>query len=365
MNDESKRSGDAPASGIVVPDVAPLARAALPSRRARLLVALAVGLALGVLAWASAQRPGFFNDFAVPYTGVRLFLAGVNPYGRVAYEGVTIYGGGYLYNPLPALAVFAPFAAFSLPVGTGLFTGLAFAALTYRLTCDAWWPLWAVASGPAVYVASLGQWTPLLLLAGLSPPLGPLLMLKPSVGLAVFAARPAWRTVWISAVILLASVLVLPSWPLLWHRGAQASVQHFAPVGQPGGFLLLLGALRWRTPGGRLLAVLACVPHNSMFYDQLVLFLIPRTRRETVALALSMTVGLLAWVATSALVPVPYQQIGPPFTLAFCYLPALAMVLRHPNEGPMPAWVERAVAAVGQVLGWGRSRHSPAPGSTR
>jgi hypothetical protein len=87
---------------------------------------------------------------------------------------------------------------------------------------------------------------------------------------------------------------------------------------------------------------MACVPQLLYFSDQLPLWLIPATRRESMFLSAS---SLVAWAA--ALVFTTQAGLQPalnsPFyVLAGVYLPVLIMVLRRPNIGTLPVSVERA-----------------------
>jgi len=125
------------------------------------------------------------------------------------------------------------------------------------------------------------------------------------------------------------------------------------PLASMGGPLLLVALLRWRRPDARLLLVLACVPQSFLFYDQLPLWLIPRTRLQSATLSLLSLVGLLLANqslpanATTAQVSQNYW----PMILATCYLPALAMIMREPNVGLVPAWVDRSARSIGSRIG--------------
>jgi hypothetical protein len=89
-----------------------------------------------------------------------------------------------------------------------------------------------------------------------------------------------------------------------------------------------------------LVAVLACVPQVFFFYDQLPLALTARTGRQLLLL-----VGLtwIAWAITWATCThrPACVEFAEPLILPFLYLPALILVLRRPNEGPMPPWADR------------------------
>jgi hypothetical protein len=102
---------------------------------------------------------------------------------------------------------------------------------------------------------------------------------KPTVGAAVFAAYPNRPALWAAVGVLALSIAVMPGWPLQWREALSANIAS-VPALLPGGFLLLLGLVHWRSPEARLLAALACVPQTIGYYEMLPLFLIPRRRGE-------------------------------------------------------------------------------------
>ena len=81
------------------------------------------------------------------------------------------------------------------------------------------------------------------------------------------------------ALALLACSLVLwPTWPIAWREALKTATQHAPIVTRPGGFLLLLAALRWKRPEARWLLATALVPGNPAAYDALpLLVLLPAT----------------------------------------------------------------------------------------
>jgi hypothetical protein len=166
-------------------------------------------------------------------------------------------------------------------------------------------------------------------------------MLKPNIGLAVFAWRPTWRDVLIAAAIFSIPLIFWPDWPRRWLISVRSSPMHHSPAAIGVGALALLSVLRWRRPEARLLFAMTLIPHGLYFYDELPLWLIAQTRREALTLTIASWLGWFAWNATSDGPRVTDLQ---PWVVASLYIPAVFMVLRRPNIGPVPAWIERVIS---------------------
>ena len=131
---------------------------------------------------------------------------------------------------------------------------------------------------------------------------------------------------------------VRPTWLGEWLAQVQGVSSSYAPaalIWRGGGPHLLLAALRWRRPDARLLLAMAVVPHHYVWYDQLLLFLVPERPREVWTLwALSWLSGVVAGIlfARSVAPDLDGRQMAfrAPI-VALMYLPCLAMVLRRPN----------------------------------
>jgi hypothetical protein len=206
----------------------------------------------------------------------------------------------------------------------------------------------------------------LLIAAALLPGIGWLGVAKPNLGIVVFAHRPRWSTA-LGAIALLASGLVInPSWPTEWlqHLGRQPS-PHPPALLWPFGFVGLVGLLRWRTTEGRVLAAMTVAPSSAWFYDQLFLMLVARTWKQSLVLSAISWASFILVLATQAPINLidPERARGVQRLLVLgTYLPAAILVLRQPNAGPLPAWLERRLAWLPAFLrGTATANEPPAP----
>ena len=284
-------------------------------------------------------------DFAQFYFHTREWLAGGNAYaGNFRVTPDTHVEPRPFFYPFPTLFAIAPFALLPLGVALAAFIGISSACLAFAVLarCPSRLPIFF---GSGFFVALvLGQWSPILTASVVLPALGWVAVLKPNLGVATTATNPTRVAIFGGGGLLAVSLIIQPSWPVEWLRNLHAMPPHPMPIQVPGGFLILLALLRWRRREARLLAAMACVPQLMYFADQLPLWLVAETRRQSVLLsALSST----AWAASLVVNIEAGRQpafSSVPYVLAGVYLPALIMVLRRPNEGPVPAWVERLLS---------------------
>jgi hypothetical protein len=161
--------------------------------------------------------------------------------------------------------------------------------------------------------------------------------------MAAVAYRPSKTAVIGSAVFFAVAFVFNPHWVSEWHDSLAHRVSdvYWAPLAIVGGPLLLLALFKWRRPEARMLIVLSLVPQLFLFYDQLLLWLIPKTWRE------SFLLSVLSWVAlyfgnkgfgaNPSTREVVSSYAMPIMFLLF--LPSLVMILLRPNEGTLPAWL--------------------------
>lgn len=323
------------------PKPAPSSR---PSPRTRVLIAVAIGVASALFAAFAFTRPDAEPDFLAWYRGAQILLSGANPYTAPLGSDAWPFHDP-LYYPLPTLLLVAPLTRLSPPVAGALLMGISGGILAWLLSRDGLWRLWIFGTPSYFMACKVGQWSPLIVVAALVPTAGFLAAMKPNLGLAALLYRPSWRAAIGCGVAGLVSFAVLPSWLADWHTNTASLIGHPPPVLTPFGPVLLLALLRWRRPEARLLVAMACVPQLLFFADQLPLFLVPSTRREMRALFLCSASAFFVWYLRFATIP-QYVLAAAPFALWGTYLPCLVMILRRPNEGEMPAWIDGGAARI-------------------
>lgn len=329
--------------------------------RDRMAVRLAVCVLVAVVGvhfgyFQAVHRP-LHSDFGQVWFAARAVLHGINPYPLIG-PGLAFEWQAPFFYPLPAALIGLPLAPLPEFVATALFAGLGLGLFAWALTEHGYGTLWALVSVCTYQCVEIAQWAPWLAGAYAIGPLSVLLIGKPTVGLAIFAARPSrWAIIGGVGLIVLAFVLQ-PGWYPEWRHaltrasvGAGSAFPYTAPIAFRGGALALLALLRWRRPEARLLAVLACVPQTTLPYEGLLLFLIPRGWRQ------ALTLAVLSWgmvfFTRATLDPhgltntvLAYGETMP----LFLYLPCTMMVLRRPNEGTLPAWIESRLTSASRYL---------------
>ena len=324
-----------------------------PSRRARLLVALGLGVFAVVLVLVGRHLQSRPSDFDQLWFGARALWSGQDPYALIG-PGKAFQWEWPLYYPATALVAVLPLAALPLEIARASFVGVSAALLAYGVTRESWFRLTLFGSGAYMMAAMAAQWSPLLTAAICLPVLAFIVPAKPNVGAAIVASNPTREmlayAVFGGTLLLAVSLLLLPTWPAKWLATMRLGSGFLAPVGYRGGVLLPLALLRWRRAEARLLAVLAVVPHNNVaVYATLPLFIIPRTFREMLFMTALNTLALICItlvITMQAPSMVDNRYMPGDVLVALCYLPALFMVLMRANDGDLPEWIERLVPAL-------------------
>ena len=338
-----------------------IAEQATKSLKARVLVALAVALAAGLL--SMVKSPGWrqgdgLSDFDQVWAAARMLANRQDPYANIG-PGLPFDWRWPLYYPLTTIIGSAPLALLPLATSRLVFLGLSAGLLAFAVSRRDWDRLAILASGPAISGILAGQWAPLLT-AGFLLNAGWLLAFKPTVGLALALATFSRRTLagFTIALGLLASLAFAwqPAWFGSWRAAIETAGHFRLLLLRPLGPLLLLAIPRWRCPEARILLALACVPQTPVIYEALPLLLVPRSRWSMLGLlALSIVEPAAQVYAIRGLATVEAANLSADYLLLFLYLPALAIILiERPGEqsgrgrssrgpfGKRPQWWYRA-----------------------
>ena len=332
----------------------------LPAKaaRGRLLIDLAItafvaGLSTFTVATTLKTVDHAF-DFTWVWRAARVLLALENPY-RDPTLGV---GGPYphdapLFFPLPTILVALPMGLLSLKVAGTLFTGISSGVFALGLLRRFGISGLLILATPS-YLKALGglQWAPLLVgIVLLWPKASAVGLLKPNLGVALVAMQPSIRGLVVAGLVAIASLAVLPTWPLDWFRNVSGHYHTVPAVVLPFGPLLGAAWLARHRPEGRLVMTMALIPQRMLFYDQLLLLLAARTARQRLLLAYCSWLAYGGWIHfTAARTIVSVDDAVAPWVIAGCYLPALAVLLWDrwkavDESGPVPVSRHRQVIA--------------------
>jgi len=326
---------------------------AFSPRTWRAVFALAVAITSALLSlsyWSDPQiQP---SDLGQVWAASRALMHGANPYDVVGPGRAFEWAWPLLY-PLTAVLALMPIAWLPLSWVDPLFVAIGFGLFTWAVTArrDTTPALVGLASLPALMALQTSQWSPLMTAAALLPSFGWVLIAKPTIGLAFFTAYPRWKTAVGCALLLILSFVVWPGWLPAWLATFDSAPHIVAPVMRPGGFLVLLALLKWRRPEARLLAALACIPHTTVPYETIPLFLIPQTWLQSFALWVCAVLSYVAQAYTGPyFTQLEYWTSGAKFIVLLMYLPCTAMVLSRPNVWPARADEVSSIDSEGRVI---------------
>jgi hypothetical protein len=286
--------------------------------RLRISISVAIGAATGVMCWLVLAR---LNQGAADFTWAlrlaRSLLARANPYDTPLEQ-----------YPVTAALFALPFVRMVPDQAAGLFFGISSGLLAFGLSRGGYHRLLVFLAYPYWAAMLTAQWAPLIAASAFFPLLLPATMAKPQVGLPVFLTHLSRRGVLLCVAVGLLSLLLMPKWPLLWLQ-QMGYYQHFIPLLVLPGQLILLAALWYRDQDARLLLISGFMPQR-WFFDSLILWLIPQSRREILATVfLSWGAGIWRWYHA----PHSFNQVGR-WSVLFFYLPMLAVLLCRRSNFP-------------------------------
>jgi hypothetical protein len=309
----------------------------------RLFVAIVVGVLSGIRTTILLRGKDYPGDFAQVWYAARSILSGQDPYKLIGPGRPFAFDFEFHY-PLPAAVLGIPLSPLSADVAQGVFVGFGLGCLAWALMEYGHAPLIGLLSAAVGSAIDSVQWSPLLAAATVLTPVGIAYAAKPTIGLAMFAARPSrWALLGGLAVTVIAFIAI-PGWVAEWRNALANRTGMTTLVLHPGGAFALLSLLRWRRPEARMLAVLACVPVTPALYETVPLLLIPRRWWEAALLVLA-SYFVLGLAMRAPLPDVSYyaahMENSANVIALILYPLATLMVLRRRNEGTLPQWLEQ------------------------
>ncbi len=282
----------------------------------RLMLAMLIAFIAGGLCYAGYSRTSDEPvDVMWSILAARDLLHGRDPYRWEPHAFLVPY-------PLTAALLGLPFAGFPLRLGAALFFGISSGLLAFGLLRDGQlWRLMVFLSAPFLMALLSVQWSPLLYAALLLPALAPIAVCKPTIGAVVFLQRFSRAGLLVAGLWIGISLWMMPDWPLRWLPQTRAYAGFVPLLTLPCGPLLLLAWLRRNDPRARHVLLLSMAPQFFYFYDALLLWHVPQSRRSMLWLTLN------SWIAFGMVFVVRSWDVAPLLIVLWLYLPALAMVL--------------------------------------
>jgi hypothetical protein len=291
----------------------------------RIAVSAAIGVASGAFCWFLMRH--FHQDAADFRWALHLaqgLLARRNPYDTPLEQ-----------YPLTA-AIFAfPFVRLQPELAAGLFWGISSSLLAFGLTRHGYARLLIFLAYPYWAGILTVQWSPVIAAGAFFPLLLPVTMAKPQVGLPVLLTRMTRRGLWACVVVALASLALMPNWPLIWWRQGR-NYEHFFPLFVLPGPLLLFALIRYRDRDAYFLLLSALMPQR-WFFDSFILWLIPQSRRQIVwTVFFSWGAGICRWYH----IPHSFTEVGR-WTVIFLYLPMLVVILLRKTQSAVASNIDK------------------------
>jgi hypothetical protein len=308
-----------------------------PNAKTLLACSGIAALSASLIAALHVFLPSVHSDFSVLWTAIKILQSGRNPYEVIGASTGFDYE---FHHPLTSAIAVSPLALLPEQIADVVFVFAASFLFAFGALRDDWNRIWIFMSAAFVDNVKTGQLAPLIASVYYLPSAAILLPVKPSIGASLlFSSWTTARLAFLSGLsLLIISLVVFPDWISEWIRTTVHSWEYTSPIRRSGGFILVLSLLRWRTKEGKFLFLLSLIPQVSGWYEALLPMLVGRTKREYQVLSMVSSIGYLMVLFLALQVPerqLPAAGIGR-LMIAFCYLPALIVVLRRPTEDRWP-----------------------------
>lgn len=325
-----------------------------PGTAQRIVVAILIALVAAAIHYIRASHNAGVSDFTPLWYASKMLWVGRDPYPLIGPHRMIDLTSPVFY-PAPALVSVLPLTLFSFQWAGTVFVFVSAALLAFGVTREGWQRLPIFPSVAFLTSAQLGQWSILMTAAVFIPAISFLSIAKPQASLPVIASSSR-RSTWIAGTVgalllLIVSFVLLPGWVSSWWHLLVGADYFKAPIASFGGAAIAVVLLRWRRPEAWLVFIAACMPQTWYAYNGLILLIVATTYREACTLSL---VSSAAWVVAYFFFVGEWRSeqtrsVLQNVLIVFCYMPAALMVLRRPNVGPTPLWIEWADSGLRRI----------------
>ncbi len=317
---------------------------AIPSKiRKPVVIAGLIGLVICLislyLSYLGGKGGGDFKNILDP---TRSWLAGNNIYLPFKLN-LDPFAVPY---PFTAYLASVPFTFLQSWIASAIFLGLGSGVLAWLiLRSNSHYYLLVFLSWPFVYNLMLAQFAPWMLCLFFSASFLPLILIKPQLALPfALTQRPNRLGLILTGILLVASFIFYPMWPLDWL--ASTHTQNY--IGSPPIFILplgpliLLALLQYREKRSWILVLFGLMPQR-MVYDQLGVLSVAGNRKQMIILV------VCSWISFPVLfiyqgwknVPFGWQQ----WVILESYLPALIVILAPQIKAFLSRWNIKSIFA--------------------
>ncbi len=285
----------------------------------RIINAIIVAALTGTLcALYNPDIAGKLVDMRWSFNAIRDVLAGLDPYRHEPSVNMIPY-------PLTAAVLVLPWALIPGSIGLALLFGAACGVLAYGVQRDGeTWRLMMFLTPCTLLASQYAQWSPLVMAALYYPAMSLYFPAKPTLAIPVaLSIRWKWQYIAAMAGVVVLSLLLKPDWPFVWvaqtrsYGGVIPALTFIAPLA------LIAALFWWRTgsPTARFFTLMCLTPQHRYFYDQLLLWYLPRTPRQGLMLLIPSWAMLFYLLRT-------FDGIGvdAAYMLVSSYIPAFAVV---------------------------------------
>ena len=241
--------------------------------------------------------------------------------------------------PLTAAIIIFPLAFLPAIIGFAVLFGIVSTCLAYALTRDnQYWRLLIFVSPSYIMALKSIQWSPIFMLVLFFPAIAPVLLAKPTIALPIaFSIKWTPLRLLTTALIGIIPFLLIPDWHWRWIEQVK-NYGGFIPLLSVLGPIFLVVVLFFHEFRARIFFIMTLLPQHRFFYDQLFLWIIPKSYRQM------LTLTTFSWAGFYyTLTNFKTLWVDEIYLLTTFYLPAFLMILW---QQPIVRWRCYALASI-------------------